>query len=1482
MTPHWEALQSSQSFVRALKANTDPPLVDGPSKIQIARLGWDSESFYIPRKAGLISEWILTRFHKEKYKKSNENPLLDSNHWSLLADILAHPSDTQIGPLIVQASVPNLVASLIPLYPSIATCSRASLLRPLLRSLTVLWPLAVQRASLDSLAECFWGSLTIADQLSYDPAGDGFVDILSLVITSFHTALDSANSTGKRKLYTAMSQHQFIPWLRSLQFVPPTHPFHDDIYLIGIEILYNPDSIRSVLECHPTANASSNLFSILFGSSTVSDPVAHKSLLRKFPGLFKAYIMALRRLRSSIFSGTLTIQEERERIRRASIRFGDECLSFLKSMSGVEPQESIWKTIVHVLQVVEEEVVLDFTDQDAHATKLKELWADALGHLDHSWDDSHFPLVTNALDVIACLHRIEPAIEPQILTQILERLVTASPALSRPALALLCQLVSYHSKTRTLHTLVSHLISALSSSFLFLPVLDPKAIYSLCTSSPFLSLAFTDKFTNALRTFATPGQVDEIVKSIFEALVEFLPASDVFEEPVKKRRRSNGNDHAQNSLTGQMDLRALHVVRFALLARLAATTLDSLSRNNMGQDSMEKTEACLVGIDTLISDAIGVVFSLGHNHMSAISHTRRKRSSPETVNELGWMQQCFCSALLRLWYELFAQRCGSWIVHGKLDRFEETFASCLEEDLLPELHLEIGRVFYARKLFVGPDALHIQKWHALDAILDYMESNLPVTDVTPPGMKHSFTKQHSALALWSLTLDRYLSTVDLYASHQQLDRLVGLMIRARHGAISEEQDQLSAGSVLTRALTSANFWECSNLRTSMSSVLDTQTAAFDSIDNLKWVSAIVDGDDKALKMFLKLNNVSLVDVEAGAEVYHFLRSFPPDYLSRASRLALSLRALSADILVRVLSPNTEPMSRGLVEWRALFRSFVFSAGKQANMKFVVDLVSNSNWLAYLTLAKHGPLQPTEAYTRATLDLLSLTHALTMRAALPKERDLFTNVVNNFLRYSLSSDGIIDCETLAFRSFLRFICTLVQEFNIRSLPEFVPPLRQICTSLEEKLRPAINDALNPTGVSDFLASERAIEAWHVLLSLRRWLLIESSTETLGETLGETFLVNTARVLGSGSPDLVSKEFCATILSLLTVQSHACPPSDCRHVTPLVAAYILFVTCIPQAESTCDIVVTRASKSFSVAQYASALDLITAAMENESNSQPRLMALIHLSTLFQREAPDRTSKLSHEHASHCLRIFINQSVLARCTSLLAAQILDFIKCLCTERVALLKASDAACILTTLSKLLVGCPEHDRSTTPSIFQSIVHILNALVRLRRDLLSPHLPQLSMVLRQLISALPGVRPLLGIKQHRLVADSFPRWINPTDPVDELEAQSLSRLLTAINTKSLARSHGASENQKAESLARPFARHAPYVLLSYLRVMNDPLIVLPINMRHELEPGLFALCTMMGEHGRDTLMIQSLDIGGKALLMSLWKEYDRQKYIGRG
>jgi hypothetical protein len=62
-------LKSSQDFIRALKSSSDPPLSDGPSKIQIAKDAWNDPSLYLPNKNQVITDWLLTRLLKTKSKE---------------------------------------------------------------------------------------------------------------------------------------------------------------------------------------------------------------------------------------------------------------------------------------------------------------------------------------------------------------------------------------------------------------------------------------------------------------------------------------------------------------------------------------------------------------------------------------------------------------------------------------------------------------------------------------------------------------------------------------------------------------------------------------------------------------------------------------------------------------------------------------------------------------------------------------------------------------------------------------------------------------------------------------------------------------------------------------------------------------------------------------------------------------------------------------------------------------------------------------------------------------------------------------------------------------------------------------------------------------------------------------------------------------------------------------------------------------------
>jgi hypothetical protein len=333
-------------------------------------------------------------------------------------------------------------------------------------------------------------------------------------------------------------------------------------------------------------------------------------------------------------------------------------------------------------------------------------------------------------------------------------------------------------------------------------------------------------------------------------------------------------------------------------------------------------------------------------------------------------------------------------------------------------------------------------------------------------------------------------------------------------------------------------------------------------------------------------------------------------------------------------------------------------------------------------------------------------------------------------------------------------------------------------------------------------------------------------------------------------------------------------------------------------------SNACQSFTPTEFAHVLELLAEDLSTtRRGSEDHLACLTHLSVVALRQTPQGTFKHVQDFASRCLNVFANRSVFSTGSLELRVQVLEFVSQHCSDRVssavdcrddasshfrkpAALRIQDLDSVWSLLAKFLRRSTEHDSKTTPAIFHSLVAVISGLVRLRRDLVVHTLPHLGFVLRQLLSVLRNIRPQLGGKQTKLVMDSLPMWINVAEPLGVEEAKSLGRLLSTLTVKTIPRSHGhgttTTEPHKAESLAKPLSKHAAHTIHAYIEVMNDPLCLLPLDLRQELHPGLFSLCGMLGEHDRDAMMVSALDVGGKATMKALWKEYEKQKYIGKG
>lgn len=173
---------------------------------------------------------------------------------------------------------------------------------------------------------------------------------------------------------------------------------------------------------------------------------------------------------------------------------------------------------------------------------------------------------------------------------------------------------------------------------------------------------------------------------------------------------------------------------------------------------------------------------------------------------------------------------------------------------------------------------------------------------------------------------------------------------------------------------------------------------------------------------------------------------------------------------------------------------------------------------------------------------------------------------------------------------------------------------------------------------------------------------------------------------------------------------------------------------------------------------------------------------------------------------------------------------------------------------------------------YSNVVAALSSIVRFRRDLLTPNLPQLSAILARLIHILRlRTSHTIGAPQSN-ISSQAPSTGHATE---------LARLLVGLSTKTAVRpALGGKPDQhsKVESLARPFARHAPYLLVAYAESAAE----MSVAVRAALKPGLFALCAMSGVPARDMVMVTMLDTVEKEVFGNVWREWEAQKYAGKG
>ncbi|KAJ7431795.1 hypothetical protein B0H11DRAFT_836888 [Mycena galericulata] len=630
------------------------------------------------------------------------------------------------------------------------------------------------------------------------------------------------NSSNKKKLSTLFIQNYLRKWIVSSS--NHTSPgLQENVYAAGIDVLFTADTLRQVHGMdHP-------LFSAL---RNIPDDLVHPLL----PRLFASFVQSTRKYRSTLFGqssghNTVTIADQ---IRAVSFSFFDSCQVLL---TAVLPTVLTWRTRLGLLNVVAEENLFSGGQLDGQASlqNILPLVNSLLGK-EVTGDSAEQASLS-----VACLSKLMQ-IDHDLILEDVPRILPQLRRISDPPPSIfhfLKSLLEYHVKTRTIHHHVESLFAALE--------LNPQETYNIqheyqCSfSSALLHSTHLGWLARSTRKFLTPTQTGQTVRFILERLQTCL----------SKISATTDTESSRLALT------------FSFSARLASVVLTALPLQALSDITLRE-------VNDSISDM--------RSGFLPRSLTKTLKIIRNNVAD-SWRSQITAASILRLEYALdtpYTEKLWS-----KIETSSE------DENLLPELNLEIFRILL--KWSTVDEDNRTQA--SLDRLLSYLENNFGFLETSWSGVSSSLTfgsqgKAESALAILHMLIDRWLPTIDAVASAPQLQRLVAILVKSNLGNYVPGALDLDATSLLLNALSSAEFWELSNLRAAILAFADEATSALTDIDS----------------------NITVHDRATIFSTYQLLLMFPVEYIPRVSRTEMVRRAVNADILCNTLTGANDCLS----------------------------------------------------------------------------------------------------------------------------------------------------------------------------------------------------------------------------------------------------------------------------------------------------------------------------------------------------------------------------------------------------------------------------------------------------------------------------------------------------------------------------------------------------------------------------------------------
>ncbi|BGP33429.1 hypothetical protein JCM10296v2_005230 [Rhodotorula toruloides] len=1092
------------------------------------------------------------------------------------------------------------------------------------------------------------------------------------------------------------------------------------------------------------------------------------------------------------------------------------------------------------------------------------------------------------------------------------------PTLPTPELdAFLRHLIEHHSRSVTLPTLLARIADALAAAT------SSTSNDSVLTSHTFLSqlgtaVAGIAGGPNAVRA-AWQSLVDPVLHALRpSATTEAEDAADA-PSPAKKRKLSSASPSfilpaAARLRVADVLVRSAPASSLPVLVEPLRIFIDEIRDSHI----KDFTKA------SLASSTAGEVDEESETPRKKAKKSSRRKSGAALAVDAGQVDPAtrLGVELLQLRYTAVSRMTSEGLLSvaeggEETSRWWELRAKRREllrevvEKGVPEAAVVSTNVLL-QQLELLPDVDEAEAVGIIQAVLSRIKDLASSNEASWSGRLRGLRAAEVGIAMWELLSRRWLPLINNVASEDQLRQVASIVLSSLRAASIPAGSGWSSSAITARLLRRADFWELPRLQACLLPALRDLVSLPSVLSPTAVLAAIATPTDKASKALRSLAPATLLET---VDVFYAMSTcIPVEYLNKDTRRQLAERALALDLWVSLGETATPVDAKERAQ--QVLRSFVASLGMQA------------------TILSEVTQRLLDATLPAALDeTLAFYRALVIEPALAT---LKQNQQSGELKRILDSfDGLpVGASTSAAgpreEAFFALLDSLVTAIpDATSLSE---ELRNSIARLVDQAKRQFGQSL-PTASTAFnqksaMSLSGLLVAYRSMWAAQHWLQkgkeqTEAATEFVHAVAAS--VVSLAASTSSECPPLRTVTATLRLLALhaKVLRASASPEKiDTRPFEMLLACHLALRQVVHAADAAdLDAELASATASTTVEEYSAALQAVGEALATDAG--PSFEHTLQVAKVLLLAGPEGSSRVAASSLSDILRQLL---LLVECKTADGSDSLElfhpvasFVESICGERPLLLSRLNTSSVLSLV--LLILRPSSKLSSTgersspgptvSEVFLTLATTVGHLVRHRKDHLVTLFPSLISVLSAFLSTLrrAGAGTLglvlegeeetasvvVGHRAESEAKTTFPGWIweGGREAIGRNEARAVGRLLGSLTAKTTtttaskrksAISIGQADDASANtSLSAPLSKHAPFLLLGYLRACVHPTCPIPSGLRAELQGGWSEILNAMGKWEREALMkglLSEDEEAERGVLRNLWRSWEKERYKG--